>query len=510
MNDIGDYRVTYPIARHFLVFIKSAHKLAEIEHHSPHIKGDDAEIWQKLIREKFPDWETKNYEPEDEEGIEWYDVYMRYQEEEEQKLEAAKALLKQSYGAAMGHQRENTSKKVEARFMPKLPRDPKLLANAGIPLSRRNYSGNNTRPRKVGFLGPAGTGLKQRRNMVEQARKEAAAQVAMRKQGQRYDPNAKTQIKKAPAGLIEQHEAEDRQKRLALPPMPVTEQPKRVDPYEARVATLARSKRLQEERAARETQLQNKKNKKEEENKEMADLFGDEGLPGKTKDSRSPTVQLSGGATARKLPVKRSPALGPPRPRAPPKKVDIFYAAKKKPVAPPTAPKPDTTSAATTPNLNHNTPRNAFTTARPAPPRMTSMAQGARGAINPAGTKKSRQAVEMKSMRPVNAVTDRQGAGRPAADAPSRPTPSAARPPQAKITAVSQPRSGGGVTSMLAGLVAKQDMERSSRPSPRVEEPSPSLKRLAPIESSAPASKRIHTEPTQSRPSPAENRRTRP
>ena len=500
MNDIGDYRVTYPIARHFLVFIKSAHKLAEIEHHSPHIKGDDAEIWQKLIREKFPDWETKNYEPEDEEGIEWYDVYMRYQEEEEQKLEAAKAILKQSYGAAMGHQRENTSKKVEARFMPKLPRDPKLLANAGIPLSRRNYSGNNTRPRKVGFLGPAGTGLKQRRNMVEQARKEAAAQVAMRKQGQRYDPNAKTQIKKAPAGLIEQHEAEDRQKRLALPPMPVTEQPKRVDPYEARVATLARSKRLQEERASREKQLQKKK-KEEEESKEMADLFGDEGSPEKAKDSRSSTVQLPGGGTARKLPVKNSPTLGPAKPRAPPKKVDIFYAAKKKPFPPPTALKSDTTSTATIPNLNHNAPRNAFTTARPAPPRMTSMAQGARGAINPAGTKKSRQAVEMKSMRPVNAVTDRQSAGRSAAATPSRPTPFATRPPQAKITAVSQPRSGGGVTSMLAGLVAKQDAERAARPSP-------SLKRSAPTESSA--AKRIHAEPTQSRPSTADNSRTHP
>lgn len=506
MNDIGDYRVTYPIARHFLVFIKSGHKLAEIEHHSPHIKGDDAEIWQKLIRDKFPESKDKNYEPEDEEGIEWYDVYMRYQEEEEQKLEAAKAQLKQSYGAAMGHQRDNTSKKVEARFMPKLPRDPKLLANAGIPISRRNYSGNNTRPRKVGLLGPAGTGLKQRRNMVEQARKEAAAQVAMRKQGQKYDPNAKTQIKKAPAGLIEQHEAEDRQKRLALPPMPMTEQPKRIDPYEARVATLARSKRLQEERAAREKELQKKKTE-DEESKEMADIFGEDGSPERSTQARPSTVQLPGGGTVRKLPVKRPATLGRARPIAPPKKVDIFYTAKKKPVSPPMAPKRDAASTAPIPNLSLNVPpRNAFTTARPAPPRMTSMAQGARGAINPAGTKKSRQAVEMKSMRPVNAVTDRQGVRRPssAAAPQSRPTPSRTRPPQAKVTAISQPRSGGGgVTSMLAGLVAKQDVERSARLSPRVESRSPLLKRAAPTESPAPAAKRIHAEPT---PPSAQNR----
>lgn len=467
--------------------------------------GDDEEIWQKIIRKSFPDWEDKNYIPEDEESLDWYRVFLRYQKDKDQELEAAKAALKESYRAAMRGRAENVSHKVEAKYMPKPPKDPKLLANAGIPLSRRNYDGSHKRFKPVGFIGQAATGIKRQRNVVELARKEAAAQVAMRKQAKQFMPESTSQIRKAPASLVQQHETEDRQKRLAPPPMPDADKPKKMDPVEARIA------RIKAAKAEREAEAEGLQMKKEEEDgRDVADLFDDSLLaPSERKSEAAPArIQLPGGGMARKLAVKISPTPNPAIQRPPPKKVDIFFTGKKKPVrptSPPTNASSGNTSTGAIPDVNLNDSRTGLTPAK-LPPRMTSMAQGARGALRPTGTVKERKAVEMKSMRPVNAVADRQGAGRPssAAQATRPTTTTSQRPtstPQHRPSApLQRSGGGGGVASMLAGLVAKQDAQRLSHPpqSRSVERPSLSLKHAAPAEALASPPKRRFPEPSTS------------
>ncbi len=520
LDTVGDRE--YYLWRPILASVKTAAQLHLIEQNSPQIIGEDAELWIRFIKRDIQDGEKmikdKHYEPEDghyEKGFkykigDWRQVYLRYKQNAREKEIQAQAALRNTYGAAM---HKDQSIKVSAMSLPKLPRDPRMVANAGIPLSRRNYGGHANEPKP--------------RNAVEKARRETGKMIQLRTQAM---ATVRSQIHRPPASLVAQHAQERMAKERSLPASPGWDVENKEDPIEARIAQIKAAKAAKAEAAnevlekeakqakdalernakqamgRRIAQIQAAKASKggseareadskrrnppsrqqRDDSADIDDLFGDEPTSPKTSQ---PRVRLARSGIVRK---PTSPTTGAAKPSAPPlprKKVDIFYTAKKSLPKPP--PAVMNTSRPPPPPLAREA--SAFDARPPRPPVLT----GSRGVQAPAGTRAQKKAVEMRSMRPVTAVADRHAAraaapisGAPAA-ATSRPVTSTmagkgmdrqqsrtASPAVNRGSPRPQQRSstgGSGVTSMLAGLVAKQDVARSTPPSS-----SASMKRRAP------------------------------
>jgi elongin-A len=214
----------YRIARKFLVKIPTANQLHEIELRSPQIIGEDAELWKKFIKKEITHWQKKNYQPRNDAN--WYEVYMRYKKEEAEELKRDREQLQNAMNKIYQEQKGNLSKKMESRFLPKPPKDPYMLANnGGVPISVRNKSGipgrTTHRSRPISYIGPAATGVKRRVNIVEKAKREAAMLCAARQQGRGNVPTFRTQIKKAPASMVNEYQraaSEEKKRRPSISP----------------------------------------------------------------------------------------------------------------------------------------------------------------------------------------------------------------------------------------------------------------------------------------------------
>lgn len=146
-------------------------------------------------------------------------------DEQKAKIEYDKEKLRQALAGIKKEQTNNLSKKVEARYMPKPPRDSRMRANdGGVPIvGRGGRSGNRIgapgrRLPTVSAIGYAATGVKKRVNIVQKARREAAMAVAARRQGQANVPDFRSQIRKAPAGMVDEYrKAADGEKKKLSP-----------------------------------------------------------------------------------------------------------------------------------------------------------------------------------------------------------------------------------------------------------------------------------------------------
>jgi elongin-A len=133
LTDIG--HLEYFQVRSILQRIDSPEQLHQIEIHSPQIKGEDAELWRAFIARDIPTWSRKNYVPKN--PHKWYEVYCRYKREQQKEIEAAEATLKESMLGIQKHRATHVSKVVDMKTLPKLPRDPRMLANnGGVPLNK--------------------------------------------------------------------------------------------------------------------------------------------------------------------------------------------------------------------------------------------------------------------------------------------------------------------------------------------------------------------------------------
>jgi len=213
----------YRIARKFLVKIPTAKQLHDIELRSPQIIGEDAELWKKFIQKEVTHWQKKNYQPRN--NANWYEVYMRYKKEEADELKRDREQLQSAMDKIYQEQRGNLSKKVESRFLPKPPKDPYMLANnGGVPISVRNKSGRPGqtihRSRPISYIGPAATGVKRHVNIVQKAKREAAILSAARQQGRANLPTFRTQIKKAPASMVNEYQRAASEEKKRIPTRP--------------------------------------------------------------------------------------------------------------------------------------------------------------------------------------------------------------------------------------------------------------------------------------------------
>lgn len=200
----------YDIVKPILARIKIPEQLRQIELASPQIVGETVELWERFIQRDVENWREKNYRPSN--PADWPAVYRKYMDEQKAKIDHDKEKLRQALAGIKKEQTNNLSKKVEARYMPKLPRDSRMRANnGGVPIvGRGGRSGTRVgapgrRLPSVSTIGYAATGVKKRVNIVEKARREAAMAIAARRQGQAKVPDYRSQIRKAPAGMVNEY-----------------------------------------------------------------------------------------------------------------------------------------------------------------------------------------------------------------------------------------------------------------------------------------------------------------
>jgi elongin-A len=169
LTDIG--HMEYFQVRSILQRIDSPEQLHQIEIHSPQIKGEDAELWRAFIARDIPTWAEKNYVPKN--PRKWYDIYCRYKEEQQKDIEAAEATLKESMLGIQKHRATHVSKVVDMKTLPKLPRDPRMLANnGGVPLNKHKGF-KKEGASSLAWTAGSKTKLTDGRSVLTRARREA-------------------------------------------------------------------------------------------------------------------------------------------------------------------------------------------------------------------------------------------------------------------------------------------------------------------------------------------------
>ena len=118
--DIGT--MSYPVARTILMQVNSAKQLRQLEENSPHLEGDDAECWLRLINRDFPVLAKRhNFEPKN--PTSWHKIYTKYERLEADQKREAEEKLKAAFAGIKKEKAENVSTIVDFDRR-KLPRPP--------------------------------------------------------------------------------------------------------------------------------------------------------------------------------------------------------------------------------------------------------------------------------------------------------------------------------------------------------------------------------------------------
>ncbi|KAM0250194.1 hypothetical protein ACHAQJ_008737 [Trichoderma viride] len=109
--------LSYEVAREILIKIDNAAQLRQIELNSPHIEGQTAEIWLKLIERDFPlESKTKAYQPRD--PKKWYKIWEKYKVEHDRALQESEDKLKFALAGLRQDKEKNTSKIISSKALP--------------------------------------------------------------------------------------------------------------------------------------------------------------------------------------------------------------------------------------------------------------------------------------------------------------------------------------------------------------------------------------------------------
>lgn len=183
--------------------IDSVDQLRRIELASPQIMGDDAEIWQKFIARDIPNWKSKNYAPKN--PVKWYEVYCKYRKEQKEEIERDQAVLRETLMGLQKKREEKNSRIEDLKNLPKVPRDPRMIANnGGVPL--RGRAGVKAASSLTWTAGSK-TKMTDGKSVLNRARKEAMEISARSKLAK---PTTELggrigQVMKAPAGMAREY-----------------------------------------------------------------------------------------------------------------------------------------------------------------------------------------------------------------------------------------------------------------------------------------------------------------
>lgn len=204
ITDVGDFQ--YFKIRPVLLRLESPAQLHEIETNSPQICGEDAELWRTFIARDFPNWEQKNYVPKN--PLNWYRVYLKYKKEQQLEIAKDEEILRASMGQLKRAKETNVSKIVDLRLLPKVPRDPWMMANnGGVPLGKRTGLFKKEGPSSLVWSGGSKTKLTNGQSVLTRARREAK-EISQRSKLAKPTHELRAQagqVRKAPAGMVNEY-----------------------------------------------------------------------------------------------------------------------------------------------------------------------------------------------------------------------------------------------------------------------------------------------------------------
>ncbi|KAH6666006.1 putative Elongin-A, partial [Halenospora varia] len=199
LTDVGDFefwKIKTVLAR-----VDSPEQLHRIELASPQIQGEDAELWQTLIRKHIPNWQEKNYAPKN--PKKWYEVYCKYKKEQQRKIAEDEEILRNRMMGIKKQKDSMVSKVVDLRNLPKVPRDPRMIANnGGVPLKGKSLF-RQEKPSGLNWTSGSKTKMTDGKSVLTRARREAKEIARMSKLSTPTHQlvGRKSQVLKAPAGM---------------------------------------------------------------------------------------------------------------------------------------------------------------------------------------------------------------------------------------------------------------------------------------------------------------------
>ncbi|RDL29941.1 uncharacterized protein BP5553_10568 [Venustampulla echinocandica] len=220
LTDVGD--LEYWKIRSILQRVQSAEQLHQLEINSPQLKGEDAELWRAFIARDIPKWRDKNYTPKN--PLKWYEVYCKYKKEQRIELARDQEKLEKAMMEVRREKETHVTKVVDLRMVPKVPKDPRMMANnGGVPLGRSK-----------GFAKPAATSLtwgggsktkvSNPQNVLTKARREAKelSQRSKLSTPTHQLMGSRNQVRKAPAGMVNEY------RKAAEPPVRILSRRKNI------------------------------------------------------------------------------------------------------------------------------------------------------------------------------------------------------------------------------------------------------------------------------------------
>ncbi|TVY13738.1 hypothetical protein LARI1_G008805 [Lachnellula arida] len=204
LTDVGDFE--YWKIRSVLARIDSPEQLHQIELRSPQIMGEDADLWRTFIARDIPNWASKSWEPKG--PLEWYELYCKYKKWQRKQIEKSEEILRNTMMGIKKEQATKVSRIVDLRTLPKVPRDPRMLANnGGVPLGKKVSGAAKLAPTSLMFNGGSKTKMKDGKSVLTRARREAREISARSKLAKPTNMlvGDKKQIAKAPAGMLNEY-----------------------------------------------------------------------------------------------------------------------------------------------------------------------------------------------------------------------------------------------------------------------------------------------------------------
>ncbi|MCJ1281737.1 hypothetical protein MMC26_001059 [Xylographa opegraphella] len=204
ITDIGD--IPYDLVRPILLKLENPEQLHILEEASPQLCGADAEIWRIFIARDIPKWESKPHEPKNPKN--WYKVYRKLRLESQNEVDADAELLKAKMEGIKNEKAKHTSKIVDPRTVPKLPRMGGMRLEGGRSKSGPSSSNNLSSLR---FTSGSKTKVLTGSGVIAKVRREGKEMsLFSSKNSHLTTPTHKlsdraTQIRKVPQGLVEDH-----------------------------------------------------------------------------------------------------------------------------------------------------------------------------------------------------------------------------------------------------------------------------------------------------------------
>ncbi|KAH7364789.1 RNA polymerase II transcription factor SIII subunit A-domain-containing protein, partial [Rhexocercosporidium sp. MPI-PUGE-AT-0058] len=200
--DVGSFE--YWQIRTVLQRVESPEQLHQIELNSPQLLGEDAELWQSFISRHIPNWRSKNYRPKN--PKKWYEVYCKYKKEQQEEIARDEEILRTSMMGLKAARETNVSKIVDLKMLPKLPRDPRMIANnGGVPLKGKGFRKEG--PSTLNWTSGSKTKMTDGKSVLTRARREAKEISQM---GKLAKPTHRLsgplgQVRRAPEGMVKEY-----------------------------------------------------------------------------------------------------------------------------------------------------------------------------------------------------------------------------------------------------------------------------------------------------------------